>query len=250
MRRFFMFVLLLIIWELGVRLTGVLPIILPPPTTVFMELWRLVATGTLFPYIWNTLSILLSSLVIGVAAAFMLTALAILTEWGKDLQRMCTAMFNPLPAIALLPLALLWFGLGTRSLMFVIVHSVVWTFSVNTFTGFVTVPETMVRVGRNLGLKGWKLVRSIYIPAALPYILVGLKLSWAYAWRTVIAAELVFGVTGSKGGIGWFIYKMRYSLDTPAVFAGLCVIIAIGLTIDVLFRRIEDKTVRRWGMST
>jgi NitT/TauT family transport system permease protein len=83
----------------------------------------------------------------------------------------------------------------------------------------------------------------------LPHILTGLKLAWAYSWRTIIAAELVFGVTGADGGLGWFIYKMRYSLETTAVFAGLVTIILIGLLIDLGFRRLENATVKRWGMS-
>jgi NitT/TauT family transport system permease protein len=98
-------------------------------------------------------------------------------------------------------------------------------------------------------LRGARFVTLILIPAALPSILSGLKIGWAFAWRTLIAAELVFGATSRSGGLGWFIYENRNELETPSVFAGLFVVIIIGLLVEsVIFRFIESRTVRRWGM--
>jgi NitT/TauT family transport system permease protein len=103
--------------------------------------------------------------------------------------------------------------------------------------------------GQNYGLRGVRYVTLILIPAALPSILAGLKIGWAFAWRTLIAAELVFGATSRSGGLGWFIYENRNELETPSVFAGLFVVIIIGLLVEsVIFRFIESRTVRRWGM--
>ena len=150
-----------------------------------------------------------------------------------------------------MPLALIWFGLGTSSLIFVIIHAVLWPMSLNAYAGFVTVPQTLVRVGQNFGLRGWSLVSGILLPAAFPYLLTGVKIGWAFAWRTIIAAEMVFGVTGSRGGLGWFIYTKRYALETADVFAGLITIIVIGLVVEnVVFRFVERRTVVRWGMQT
>jgi NitT/TauT family transport system permease protein len=103
--------------------------------------------------------------------------------------------------------------------------------------------------GQNYGLKGLRYVMLILVPAALPSILTGLKIGWAFAWRTLIAAELVFGVSSGAGGIGWFIYENRNQLEIPAVFAGLLMVIIIGLLVEsVIFRSIEVYTVRKWGM--
>jgi NitT/TauT family transport system permease protein len=124
-------------------------------------------------------------------------------------------MFNPLPAIALLPLAMLWFGLGVPSLMFVMVHSVLWAVALNTHAGFQSISETHRMVGQNYGLRGLRYVGAILIRAAFPSILTGLKIGWAFAWRTLIAAELVFGVSSRSGGLGWFIYENRNLLQTP-----------------------------------
>ena len=90
---------------------------------------------------------------------------------------------------------------------------------------------------------------SILMPAAFPAILSGLKIGWAFAWRTLIAAELVFGVSSGKGGLGWFIFENRNLLDTANVFAGLLTVMVVGLFVEgVIFRTIERRTVRRWGM--
>lgn len=91
----------------------------------------------------------------------------------------------------------------------------------------------------------------ILIPASLPAIISGLKISWAFAWRTLIAAELVFGISSSQGGLGWFIFRNRNELLTDKVFAGLVTVILIGLIVEtVIFRLIEQVTVRRWGMQS
>ena len=106
-------------------------------------------------------------------------------------------------------------------------------------------------VGRPYELRGLSYVARILIPAAFPSILTGLKIGWAFAWRTLIAAELVFGVASGKGGLGWFIFENRNLLDIPAVFAGLLTVIIIGLIVEnLVFRLIEKKTVRRWGMQS
>jgi NitT/TauT family transport system permease protein len=106
-------------------------------------------------------------------------------------------------------------------------------------------------VGRNYGLSGLRYVFQLLIPAAFPSILTGLKIGWAFAWRTLIAAELVFGVSSGSGGLGWFIYENKNQLEIPSVFAGLFTVIVIGLLVEnVVFRSIETRTVRRWGMQS
>jgi NitT/TauT family transport system permease protein len=206
-------------------------------------------SGELLGKVWISLVVLLKGYLIGIVLAFALTTLAVSTQFGRDLLSTLTSMFNPLPAIALLPLALLWFGLGQNSLIFVLVHSVLWALALNTYAGFLGVSETLRMAGRNYGLKGMRFVLFILIPAALPSILAGLKIGWAFAWRTLIAAELVFGATSGKGGLGWYIFQNRNELYTDKVFAGLAVVILIGLLVEnLVFDTLERVTVKRWGM--
>jgi NitT/TauT family transport system permease protein len=92
-------------------------------------------------------------------------------------------------------------------------------------------------------------VTKILVPAALPGILTGLKIGWAFAWRTLIAAELVFGVSSGSGGLGWFIFENKNQLETASVFAGLLTVILIGLGVEnLVFRTVERATIQKWGM--
>lgn len=206
-------------------------------------------SGELPSRAWVSIKVLLQGYAIGMVLALLLTVLAMASRLGNDLLETLTAMLNPLPAIALLPLALIWFGLGSASIVFVLVHAVLWPVALNTHAGFMGVSNTLRMVGRNYGLRGPVYVARILVPAALSSILTGLKIGWAFAWRTLIAAELVFGTTSGSGGLGWFIYENKNTLDIPVVFAGLFAVIVIGLAVEgLVFRTLEQRTVRRWGM--
>lgn len=208
-----------------------------------------ISSGVLLERAAVSLQTLLIGYGLGIALAALLTTVAITSRIGTDLLETLTSMFNPLPAIALLPLALIWFGLGTGSIIFVLVHSVLWAVALNTHGGFRSVSATLRMVGQNYGLKGFALVGSILIPAAFPSILTGLKVGWAFAWRTLIAAELVFGVSSGSGGLGWYIFENRNQLETANVFAGLFFVIMIGLVVEnFVFATIEKRTIHRWGM--
>ncbi|MFF7108235.1 ABC transporter permease [Pseudomonas sichuanensis] len=248
LRKAMILVLLAVVWELVARFTDN-DLLLPSFVQTATALAEGLLSGEIFAKVGVSLVVLLKGYVLGIVLAFGLTSLAVSTQLGRDLLGTLTSMFNPLPAIALLPLALLWFGLGDNSLIFVLVHSVLWALALNTYAGFLGVSETLRMAGRNYGLRGLRLVLHILVPAALPSILSGLKIGWAFAWRTLIAAELVFGASSGKGGLGWYIFQNRNELYTDKVFAGLAVVILIGLLVEgLVFNTLERLTVRRWGM--
>ncbi|CAM3770190.1 putative aliphatic sulfonates transport permease protein SsuC [compost metagenome] len=248
LRKGLILILLALAWEAIARYQDN-DLLLPSFVQTAAALYDGLLSGELPAKVGVSLVVLLKGYLLGIVLAFGLTSLAVSTQFGRDLLSTLTSMFNPLPAIALLPLALLWFGLGDNSLIFVLVHSVLWALALNTYAGFLGVSETLRMAGRNYGLRGLRLVVHILIPAALPSVLSGLKIGWAFAWRTLIAAELVFGATSGKGGLGWYIFQNRNELYTDKVFAGLAVVILIGLLVESLvFNTLERVTVRRWGM--
>ncbi len=248
LRKTLFLIVLALVWELYARYLDN-PLLFPTLSETLEAARDQIANGVLPARAWTSIRILLMGYVSGIVLAAALTILAISTRLGTDILETMTAMFNPLPAIALLPLALIWFGLGTGSLVFVLIHSVLWAVALNTHAGFLGVSQTLRMVGRNYELRGLRYVYLVLIPAAFPSILTGLKVGWAFAWRTLIAAELVFGVSSGKGGLGWFIFENRNVLDIPAVFAGLLTVILIGLAVEnLVFRTIERRTVRRWGL--
>jgi NitT/TauT family transport system permease protein len=248
LRKALILLLLALIWEVVARLENN-DLLLPTFLETAHAFVEGIADGSLLAKAGISLSLLLRGYACGIVGAFALTLLAISTQVGRDLLDTLTAMFNPLPAIALLPLALLWFGLGNGSMIFVLIHSVLWPLALNTYAGFRAVPETLRMTGRNYGLRGLRYALFILVPAALPSILAGLRIGWASAWRTLIAAELVFGASSGSGGLGWYIFQNRNELLTDRVFAGLAMVILIGLLIENLgFAILERYTVRRWGM--
>lgn len=247
-RRLFILAVLAGIWQAYAAYLDnalVLPTFVETMRSFVARVW----SGELLLKSWVSLKVLMQGYALGLALALVFTILAMSSRLGNDLLETLTAMLNPLPAIALLPLALIWLGLGNPSIVFVLVHAVMWPIALNTHSGFMGVSGTMRMVGRNYGLTGVRYVGMILIPAAFPSILAGLKIGWAFAWRTLIAAELVFGTTSGSGGLGWFIYENKNLLDIPAVFSGLFAVIIIGLAVEnLVFRIIEQRTILKWGM--
>jgi NitT/TauT family transport system permease protein len=225
------------------------PALFPTPAATAAAWWQAMTHGDLLDRIGLSLKLLLIGYAVGVVLAMLLAGFGAFTRFGADVMSVLAAVFTPLPGIALLPLALLWFGLGAPSMVFVLAHSVMWPLALSAHAGFGAVPETLRLCGRNYGLRGVRLLALILLPAALPAILTGLRIGWAFAWRTLIAAELVFGVSSGAGGLGWFILLARNQFETPTVFAGLATVTAIGFLMESLvFRGVELLTVRRWGM--
>jgi NitT/TauT family transport system permease protein len=248
LRKTFILIALAAAWQLyAVKLNNAL--MFPTLSSVLEGFFKVLRNGELPSRAAVSLRVILIAYSTGVLAAGLLTVFAITTRLGTDFLELLTAMFNPLPAIALLPLALLWFGLGYPSIIFVIVHAVTWPVALNVHSGFLGVSSTLRMVGRNYGLRGLRFVFKILIPAASAHILTGLKVGWAFSWRTLIAAELVFGVSSGKGGLGWFIYEKKNQLDIDLVFAGLLTVIIIGVLVEgLIFKFIEKRTVVKWGM--
>ena len=226
------------------------PLLFSGPRDTAQAFWDGWTDGTLARRTWTTLKILAIGIGIGALVALVLTAFAAVSQIGEDLLRLLVAILNPLPGVAVLPLAMLWFGLNTNALLFVIANASAWPIAISLDTGFKTVNPTIVAVGRNIGLSSRRLVTDVLAPGALPHAISGLKTAWAFGWRTIIAAELVFGVAGAEGGLGTYINNAKLFLDIPRVFAGLVTIAILGMAFELLFGLLERRTVVRWGMKT
>jgi NitT/TauT family transport system permease protein len=249
-RRAILLVVILLIWQAYITVMDVSPLVFAAPLDVAEALVDGVIDGRLIDASLLTLRVLGLGMLIGMSVAAILTTLATWTRIGQDILVLLTSMLNPLPAIAILPLAILWFGLNQTALVFVIANAVTWPIAINVSMGFRTVPVTIMMVGRNLGLRGVRMVRDVLAPAALPHTITGLKTGWAFGWRTIIAAELVFGVAGGGGGLGFFINDARFFLRIPEVFAGLVTIALIGIALESVFNLVERRTVIKWGMKS
>ena len=255
LRKLSVLVVMIVAWEVYTRAGQISEYLLPTFSSTGLAWIDALTAENLLIMVWNSVTVLLAGYAIGIVIASLLTTLAVATRFGSDLLSTLTAMLNPLPAIALLPMAMLWFGLGAEAIVFTLLHSVIWPVALNMHTGFLGVSDTQRMVGRNYGLRGIRYVVKLLVPAAFPSILIGLKIGWAYAWRTLIAAELVFGGSvidtsgDNEGGLGWFIFANQMDLRIPYVFAGLFTVIVVGVLVEsFVFRNIETRTVIKWGM--
>jgi NitT/TauT family transport system permease protein len=246
LRRSILGAILVLLWHLYAVHKGPLFIATPWQTLqAFVDGWK---DGSLAHATWTTLRILLEGVGIGVLIAAGFTAFATLSKVGEDLLVLLWSILNPLPGVAILPLAMLLFGINETALRFVIANATIWPIAIALSTGFKTTNPTLVAVGRNIGLSRVRVISDVLAPAALPHAVSGLKTAWAFGWRTIIAAELVFGVAGSKGGLGNVINNARLYFLTDKMFAALLTIAILGVVFEWLFGLLERRTVVRWGM--
>ena len=248
LRRSILGAALILVWHLYAVHRG--PLLVATPWQTANAFWDGWSDGGLARQTWTTLRILLEGVGLGALFAAGFAAFATLSKVGEDLLTLLTSVLNPLPGVAVLPLAMLLFGLNESALRFVLANATIWPIAIAVTTGFKTTNQTIVAVGRNIGLSRLRVITDVLAPAALPFAISGLKTAWAFGWRTIIAAELVFGVAGSEGGLGNYINNARLYLLTPQMFAGLVTIALLGVVFETLFGALERRTVVRWGMKT
>ncbi len=243
-------VVLCVAWELLVRVLNVNNLLFPPFSDIVLGLVRglgVGVSGELWSYIWETLSVILQSFAISIVLAVVVTGLAVSNAWAREFLSVMTGIFQPLPSIALLPMAILWFGFSRESLVFVVVMAMIWPIASSLTVGFATISPTLMRLGRNYELGRLAMMWEILLPAALPMMISGLRVGWGFGWRTVVAAELVFGATGTGGGIGWYINNSRLFMNIADGFAGILLVIIVGLLTESLFRLMQYLTTHKWG---
>jgi len=237
-------------WE-GIAHSGLVPpLLFPSVEAIAAAFTGAVLSGEILLRTYWSLYLIASGFVIALALGFVATGLCMWSRTINNIVETILSIMHPLPGIALFPVILLWVGTGPGAITLVLVHSVLWPTIVNTLAGFKSIPQTQLEVGRVIGLNPLRLLVSVRIPAAFPYILAGIRISWARSWRSLVAAEMVFGAAGVEAGIGWFIYQNRYLLDTAGVFAGLVMIVVIGILVEeLLLGWLEKRTIQRWGMT-
>jgi NitT/TauT family transport system permease protein len=241
---------LVAVWEVVRRIAGVSPLVMPPIQSVTVALLRGLISGDLFPQLLRSLGVIIVGGGSAVVLAVLVVPLAAVSRWIGELLDVGGALFHPLPGIALLPVVVLWFGVGTPAVAAIIVHSVFWAVVTNLRAGYRALPETWRLLAANFRLSGPRYLVQIALPGTFPYLLAGLRIAWARSWRALISAEMVFGALAGGGGIGWFLATRRAFMDAEGLFSGILLVMIVGSVVEsVLFNALETVTIRRWGMS-
>ena len=248
--------LVIIIWQIVAK-SGVMgpnsALIFPPVEKIgkafIANFTKGYAGSSLWIYIGNSMILLLEGLVLGIVLAFVFSGLSIVNHTFHIIYHFMVSVFDLLPGVALLPVVIVIFGIKPGVIVFLVIHAVIWPMSRNLLDGFQAVPKIYVEAGRNIGLSGAKLLLGVYLPASASYILSGLKVGWARAWRGLLSAEMIFGIASSPG-IGMYINQMRTNMNNAEMYATLIVIILIGVIVQYgILYPIEKHTIQKWGMS-
>ncbi len=247
-RTAFPFLVLGLVWELVARLGIFPPKLFPSLVTVGEAFWRLTAAGILPHHALDTALRLLLGFALAAVVGVVIGILMGRSRRIEDIGLPLVSVLAPIPGIAWAPLFLLWFGLGGRPAMLLVAFVSAFPIIFNTWTGVKAVKEIWVRSAQAMGADDRRLFVKVILPGALPYILTGLRLGLAQAWRTLVGVEMLAAV---PWGLGWMIFGAREFLNTDVMLAGVVVIGALGLFLETqVFRRLERFTVMRWGMMT
>lgn len=237
-------VAILVIWQLLSQAGLIKPLILPPPTKVAGAFWELLSSGQLPKHIWVS--------ILRVSEGFGLAALVgIVTGIGIGLSRtldrltdLVIQVLRPIPPIAWIPLAILWFGIDELSKIYIIFLGAFFPVFVNVIEGIRNTDQRFIEVARILEVPRWKLIRQVVIPGVLPYIMTGLRVSLGVAWMCVVAAELI----AANQGVGYLINDARQLSQTDVVLVGMITIGVTGKVMDSMLKRLENRLVG-WKIS-
>ena len=245
LRRLAFFAFLIVCWATISKLNIWDATLFPSPWQVGQTLWHMLADGSLLIAIHVSLQrVLLGyalSLVIGVPLGILLAQ----AKWAQETIGALVLGLQTLPSICWLPLALLWFGLNDRAILFVVVTGALLAVTVAVEDGVRNVPPVYLRAARTLGTRRLSLYTEVLLPASLPAIMTGAKLGWSFAWRALMSGELL--VAGL--GLGQQLQSGRDLADMSRVIAIMIVIVALGLLVDrTIFVELERRVRERWGL--
>jgi ABC-type nitrate/sulfonate/bicarbonate transport system permease component len=222
------------------------PRLFPPIEVVLAALVRLTASGILPHHAAETLLRLVAGFALAALAGVSIGIAMGRSRRAEDIVLPLVSIGAPIPGLAYAPLFLLWFGLGNVSTILLVGFVSAFPIILNTWTGVKAVKDIWVRSAQAMGADNPRLFRLVILPGALPYILTGLRLGLAQAWRILVGVEMLAAV---PWGLGWLIFGAREFLNTDVMLAGIAVIAVIGLTLErLVFWRLEQFTVVRWGM--
>jgi NitT/TauT family transport system permease protein len=241
------FGVLLLIWQVATSSGRWSSVLLPPPRAVAEYLWEAGRDGSLLEASIVTMKRLLIGYVIGIVIGIPLGLLTSTSEYFEDTIGALALGLQTLPSVCWVPLALLWFGQTETAMLFVVVMGTVWSVVIATNAGARNIPPIYARAARTMGSEGFDKWTRVILPAALPYVVSGMKQGWAFAWRSLMAAE-IFVTILTGFGLGQVLQYGRELSAMDQVIGVMIVIVVIGLAADkLLFSPWERFLHRRWG---
>ncbi len=242
-------VLALVIWQLVVWSGWKRESLLPGPQAVFSELWHIIQNGTLGAATVRTMSLAVRGYLLAAVVGTVLGSLVARSRVLRSAFGSLIAGIQTMPSVAWVPWSILLFGLSDAAIFFVVVLGTVPAVANGLITGADQIPPVLLRAGRVLGARGWRSLRYVVLPASLPGFVAGLKQGWAFAWRSLMAGEIIVTVAGEPK-LGFLLQNDRALRDSTGVMAIMLVILFIGILVDALiFANLERCMARRRGLA-
>ncbi|AZC23114.1 ABC transporter permease [Pseudomonas sessilinigenes] len=227
--------LLLLLWELAAR-TGLLPArVIAAPSTIGATLWQMLGSGELGGHLWVSLKRAFAGLAIGVSLGTLLALLAGLSRGGELAIDSPMQMLRTLPFLAIVPLFILWFGVGETPKIALIALGTTFPIYLTLFSGIRSLDPKLVEAATLLGLKRWELIAHVILPGALPAFFVGLRYAFGISWLGLVVVEQI----NASAGIGYLVNDARDFMRTDVIVICLLVYSVLGLGIDALVRGLE-----------
>lgn len=231
---------LLLIWQLAAQTGWLSSRILPEPWAVLMATWSLAISGELWEHVTVSLWRATGSFIIGGGLGLLLGLLTGTFKTAETLLDTSLQMLRNIPALAMIPLVILWFGIEETAKLFLVSIGVFFPVYLNTFHGIRSVDRGLIEMAKSYGLSGWPLYRDVILPGALPSILVGVRFSLGLVWVLLIVAETI----SAQSGIGYMTMNAREFLQTDVVLVGILLYAVLGKLADVASRALEKYWLR------
>jgi sulfonate transport system permease protein len=222
-------------WEVAAQAGWLSSRILPEPWAVAKAFWTLAVSGELALHLRTSLWRAISGFAVGAGLGLLLGLLTGSVRRAETLLDTTLQMIRNIPALALIPLVILWFGIDEAAKLFLLAVGVFFPVYLNTFHGIRSADQSLIEMARSYGLAGWPLYRDVILPAALPSILVGVRFALGLVWVLLIVAETI----SSQAGIGYMTMNAREFLQTDVVLVGILLYALLGKAADLLARALE-----------
>lgn len=233
-------ILFLVVWE-SLYYLQLFPIQLFPSLEQILEaMFADLSNGKLLIQVGHSFYLILLGLTISFIIAIIICFISYFSKPFAILIDTLIAILDPLPGVAILPIIILWIGIGEKAVVFIMVHSIIWPMVVSIQTGIKNIDPVYIESAIIHDITGPQLFWHILLPLSLPQIITGTKIGWSRSWRALISSEMIFGAIGAYGGIGWYLFENRTFMNTPGMFAGLIMIIVISIIVeDIVFAKLD-----------
>jgi NitT/TauT family transport system permease protein len=244
-KRILFYGILLVVWQVAVTVLDISPALLPAPTDVLTSLYTGFADLTLVYDLAASFRRLVIGLAIALTLGLLIGVLLAKSKTADETLGSLILALQAVPSIVWLPLAIMWFGLNEMAVTFIVVLGATLVMSINMRTGLKNVPPLYIKAAQTMDYKGFSLFWKVMFPASIPYAVTGTRLAWAFAWRALMAGELL----STGPGLG---YKLKFASDfgdMSLVIAIMMMIMVIGVIVDLLFfQRVEKSVMKKWGL--